>query len=237
MKKVIMLALVILLSVSVLASAKESKNAPLEKVTFIHYKRDFDKNGKIDFAATNDTTTTSSAPCYKLVGIKWPSLPVSYIINPSNSEGLSSKFVTYAISKSAETWDAATARELFYNTYSIDYSAKFGVQNYKNVIAFGNYSNNNIIAVTTVWYTKTAKQIVEFDMLFNSYYNWGNATSNSNLMDLQNIATHEFGHSIGLSDLYNTCTSETMYGYSKAGETKKRTLNPGDIAGLRSIYG
>lgn len=237
MKKVIMLALVILLLVSVLASAKESKDPILEKVTFIHYKKGFDKNGKIDFAATTSTATTTTSTCYKLMGVKWPSLPVRYVINPVNNEGLSTNFVTSVISKSAETWDAATTKELFNNNYLIDKTAKFGVQNYKNTISFGSYSNKSIIAVTTIWYTRTTKQIVEFDMLFNSYFNWGNASSNRNLMDLQNIATHEFGHSIGLADLYNTCTKETMYAYSDEGDLIKRTLNPGDIAGLRSIYG
>ncbi len=56
-------------------------------------------------------------------------------------------------------------------------------------------------------------------------------------MDLQNIATHELGHTVGLSDLYNRCLEETMYGYSSEGETSKRSLNPGDIAGLKAIFG
>ena len=57
-------------------------------------------------------------------------------------------------------------------------------------------------------------------------------------MDVQNIVTHEFGHGWGLADLYDTsCSEETMYGYSEEGETKKRTLNDGDIAGIQELYG
>jgi len=57
-------------------------------------------------------------------------------------------------------------------------------------------------------------------------------------MDLQNIATHELGHGVGLGDLYITaCSEETMYGYSNYGETKKRTLNAGDIMGIQKLYG
>ena len=55
-------------------------------------------------------------------------------------------------------------------------------------------------------------------------------------MDFDNIATHELGHSVGMADLYNTCTDETMYGYSTAGEIKKRDLNIGDINGINSLY-
>lgn len=234
MKKSIFAALILvsLLAISVVSAASESKNDDIEKVTFIHYKKGPENRF---FANITNTTMTSSAPCYKLMGVKWPSLPVSYVINPSNKQGLSSSFITTKIFNSAESWDLATSKELFNNKY-LTTTSTAGVQNYKNTLAFGSYPSTSVIAVTTVWYNKYTKQIVEFDILFNTYFKWGDGGSNPNLMDLQNIATHEFGHSIGLSDLYNTCTKETMYGYSRAGETIKRTLSTGDIAGLRKIY-
>ena len=55
-------------------------------------------------------------------------------------------------------------------------------------------------------------------------------------IDFYNIATHELGHSVGMTDLYNFCTEETMYGYATEGETKKRDLNAGDIAGINALY-
>ncbi|PJA83788.1 MAG: peptidase M10A and M12B matrixin and adamalysin, partial [Candidatus Nealsonbacteria bacterium CG_4_9_14_3_um_filter_37_29] len=56
--------------------------------------------------------------------------------------------------------------------------------------------------------------------------------------DLQNIATHELGHGVGLGDVYETACSEvTMYGYSNYGETQKRTLEAPDITGLQTLYG
>jgi predicted Zn-dependent protease len=57
-------------------------------------------------------------------------------------------------------------------------------------------------------------------------------------MDLQNIATHELGHGLGLNDLYESAASEeTMYGYSTYGEMSKRSLFIGDIAGIHDLYG
>jgi len=57
-------------------------------------------------------------------------------------------------------------------------------------------------------------------------------------MDVQNIATHELGHGLGLGDLYQTTAwQETMYGYSDNGETMKRDLYLGDIAGIQALYG
>ena len=50
--------------------------------------------------------------------------------------------------------------------------------------------------------------------------------------DVQNIGTHEAGHTFGLGDMYEPADSEqTMYGYASTGETKKRTLEWGDRAG------
>jgi hypothetical protein len=75
-------------------------------------------------------------------------------------------------------------------------------------------------------------------MVFNTYFNWGDVTQNSALMDIQNIATHEFGHGFGLADLYQLkYSSLTTYGYASEGQTNKRTLEPNDIASIQAIYG
>lgn len=217
--------------------AKENAKAPekspvisetweLERVDFIHYAK------PSNLGKPPKTTT-----CYKLMGVKWSNLPVSYVINPTNPQGLSSDFVASAIFNSAETWDLATASELFNNAYTLNNSAQYGVQNFENAIVFGDYPDSNVIGVTSVWFTRVGKQIVEFDMLLNTDFAWGDATVNSSVMDLENIATHEFGHSVGLSDIYSTsCASITMYGYSDYGETSKRTLEQADITGLQKMY-
>ena len=197
----------------------------LERVDFIHYVKP-EAPGRV-----------KTETCYKLLGVKWTTLPVNYIINPTNS-GLSEEFVTSAVSTSAETWDSTTASELFNDIYTVDYTAQYGVQNFKNAIAFGDYPNDNVIAVTSVWYTRVGKRIVEFDQIYNTRFSWGDATVNPAVMDLQNIATHELGHSAGLADIYSTtCSLVTMYGYSNYGETQKRTLEQPDITGLQKMYG
>jgi len=85
---------------------------------------------------------------------------------------------------------------------------------------------------------KFQRRIIEYDVLFNTYYAWGDATVNSSVMDLQNIATHETGHGVGLGDIYSsTCSTVTMYGYSNYGETSKRSLGQPHITGLQKMYG
>ncbi len=203
----------------------------LERVDFIHY-------AKPDNAAASKPAKGATQTCYKLMGVKWKTAPVNYAINPANADGLAESFVVGVISSAAENWDSQTSVELFNNTYTIDTVAQYGVRDNKNTIAFGNYSESNVIGVTSIWFIRSSKQIVEFDMLFNDSFLWGDAAASSLFMDLENIATHEMGHAVGMNDIYSqSCTAVTMYGYSGEGDIEKRTLEPADITGIRKIYG
>ncbi len=66
-------------------------------------------------------------------------------------------------------------------------------------------------------------------------FDWSN-TGDPTKMDFENIATHEIGHAMGLSHPSDTCLEETMYAFASEGETKKRTLEAGDIAGINKLY-
>jgi len=93
-----------------------------------------------------------------------------------------------------------------------------------------------VIAVNYLWYSPRTKEIVESDVIFNTYYTW-DVTGASGAMDLQNIATHEFGHN-GLDDLRPPKDwALTMYAYSSLGETIKQDLGVGDILGIQKLYG
>ena len=224
----------VVLAISNNSKLQENKGPkePLEKIEFIHWKKDFEK---LEIAKARTPS------CYKFLTptkVKWKNLPINYVINPTNPQALPESFVISAIVNAAETWDANTSKELMNDVYTIDYTATYGVQDYVNAITFGNYPTEGVIAVTTVWYNPATKEIVEFDMMFDTDWIWGDATVDNTKMDLQNIATHEFGHAIGLDDVYNSACSEvTMYGYSDYGETKKRTLEQPDIKGLQTLYG
>jgi len=111
-------------------------------------------------------------------------------------------------------------------------------------LSWGNYPQAGVIAVTTIWgyfYGPPGKrEIVEFDILFDTDYLWGDAEEGGCapvVMDLQSIASHELGHGAGLVDLYeSSCSEETMYGYSEYCEVKKRDLGIGDMTGIDELY-
>ncbi len=231
----------------------------LEKIVFIHYKKDFGRpsgcnnDGKCqgwESAGCADCVGggngNGESKCYDFLGkeVKWSELPVSYVVDPDNPDGLSESFVTSAILNSAEEWDNHTIKELFDNSYTVDYNSSWDsdAPDGRNELVFDSYSDPNAIAVTVVWGYFTgppkSRRIIEFDTLFNTDFVWGDAAVDPSKMDLQNIATHELGHGIGLDDLYDSaCAEQTMYGYSDYGEIAKRALEKGDIAGLTKLYG
>jgi len=225
------MSLLLLLSMSTIAitvQADKPSNAPpeIEKITFVHYITDHSK------PVWDDTVTD-----YKLItgGVRWYKTIV-YQINPTSS-GLVSSDVLNTIKISAETWDAETTFDLFGDSPSLNNTATTGYDGY-NTITWG-LLDSGIIAVTTIWYYPHNKTIVEFDMVFNTFYTWQIYPYNttSTYMDLQNIATHELGHN-GLADLRPPKDAElTMYYASTYGEIKKRTLGVGDILGIEKLYG
>ncbi|MDD1675211.1 MAG: matrixin family metalloprotease, partial [Methanomicrobiales archaeon] len=185
-----------------------------------------------------DITVDTADACYAFLAEAhpWWKSTTTYVINPTNPQGLSESFIGSAISNSAETWDVATPAELFKDIFSFSGKAQFGKHDGKNVLAFGNFDQSGVIAVTYLWFrSHPFPRIVEYDTLFDTDYYWGDAGTSPVTMDLQSIATHELGHGIGLADVYDSCYAVTMYGYSREGETWKRTLESPDRSGLIAL--
>lgn len=247
-KKRVSLAICFALVFFALAPIALSSAAPpvLEKRVFI-YRRRFERPPWLpDPPGQGGGGNGEEEGYYQLLGkgVKWKELPVSYVINPVNPQGLEYTFVVSAFSASAEEWDSWTSAELFDDSYAVNYEASWDTEtpDYENELVFGDYPEQGVIAVTIIWGYFSGppgrREIVEFDIMFDTDFVWGDADSNPNVMDLQNIATHEFGHGAGLDDLYKPeASEETMYGYADYGETKKRDLYIGDKAGIQEIYG
>ncbi|MCH7568933.1 MAG: matrixin family metalloprotease, partial [Nanoarchaeota archaeon] len=166
-----------------------------------------------------------------------------YVLDTTNQDGMTSNFVTSVTSASFETWDSEVAFDVFgtQNTSATVDGPDTVSPDDKNEVMFGVIDSPGVIAVAIIWGIfigpPSQREIVEYDVVFNDPdYTWGDATINASLMDYQNIATHEFGHAAGLDHPDITCTEETMYAFADFGETKKRDLNAGDIAGITKLY-
>jgi hypothetical protein len=83
-----------------------------------------------------------------------------------------------------------------------------------------------------VWYDPSGT--VEADIRFSDQVRWSTSGA-AGSYDYRSVATHEFGHFIGLSDLHDS-PNLTMYYATRAGSTDGRTLGRGDVLGLRTLY-
>ena len=222
-----------------LAKRPDNTPPPREKIVFIHYKKGY---AKPPWAGPPDNGGGDEG-YYEFLGkgVKWKTTEISYVID----DGLTD--FAPAIQDSAEEWDSWTSSELFNDDYDIVSDGTWdgwedSSYDGRNEFVFGDYPQEGVIAVCVVWGTfrgpPDQREIIEFDVLFDIDFIWGDATSNPDVMDMRNIATHEIGHGVGLADLYDGAASEeTMYGYASYGEIKKRDLYIGDIAGIQELYG
>ena len=242
MKKLLVALLVVVLFASSSAAAvgakpdKPARPEKLDRVIFVHPVAP-DKPGKPDNPGKppKDEEPKDNTTYYELWG-GWLDGTAEYKIN-SDVNLVTEGDPIVAVNDAVEAWDAVTTAELF--NYIGTTEKRWYEEDGQNTVSWVKFVPRNYIAVAVMWYDPDTMIIWEFDIVFNTFHNWGiDPVKRDKAFDIQNIATHEFGHPVGLDDLYDEIYSElTMYGYSSKGETKKRSLEEGDIAGAQELYG
>lgn len=93
----------------------------------------------------------------------------------------------------------------------------------------------NAVTLACTWtFTDGSGRIVETDQRYGTRWRWS-TQGRPGYYDVESVATHETGHSIGLG---HTTSSRylTMHSQICAGCTFARTLGRGDVRGLRALY-
>lgn len=243
---VLLLVLVVSICLPILsANSKVINTGKYEQLAIIHYAK-----GGIPGPPSGGDDEPKDNDAYAVIGPDWDlSLGgLSYIIDLDNAPF----GAEYEIYISFEAWDQASDQELFNDDYVLDNGANPNLESvdYLHVICWRKIIPRDIIAVTYLWWEDTngdmepsiGEKFVDFDIIMNALHKWGiDPDDEESIMikqfDVQNIVTHEVGHVVGLADLYDDTNSElTMYGYGKKGETKKISLESGDIQGCKMLY-
>lgn len=189
-------------------------------------------------------TPGPGSSCYAFLasGAKWKTIE-PWMVNPANTRGLISDFVFTNLATNIGKWETAASFDILGagSLTSEILVADMTSPDDKNEVYFADIADPGAIGITVVWGIFSGppknRKLVEWDQVYDDYdYDWS-SIGETGKMDFENIATHELGHSVGMSDLYNTdCSAQTMYGYADYGETNKRTLEAGDIAGINALY-
>ena len=241
----IVVAIVAVLGLTYSSSAKQKvkgKDRILSKITFIHYKKGHAKPPWAGGGEKPDEGQEQGVYSYIAKGTKWK-VTENLLLNPNCDENLDALIID-AVLAGLDEWETAGGADLtIFGNVIIDENVSYqgGAYRGSNTISFGSYENPGVIGVTTVWGYFTGppsqREIVEAHLLMNDDFEWGDASVDNLLMDVQNIMTHELGHWAGMGDIYESGgIEETMYGYSAEGEIKKRDLYYGDIRGVTEMY-
>lgn len=224
--------------------------------------KSFDKNsGKfvdgyaiVHFAKSSSRpikpTPTSSCFGYIAKGAKWKNVETWTVDAAMNSENIDPYILLNNMESDIAKWEDATdgiignnvgANILGQGSVGTTSSSLGVTLDNKNEVELASIDSPGAIAVTYIWGIfgglTSRRELVEWDQVYDDAdFNWS-MSGEAGKMDFENIATHELGHSVGMGDLYTSdCSAQTMYGYAGDGETNKRTLEAGDIAGIKALY-
>ncbi|MFH0905146.1 MAG: matrixin family metalloprotease [bacterium] len=227
--------------ISLGAAVDPTSGKVVEGYAIVHYVKGGGGGGKPGGGST----------CYAFLasGAKWKTVE-DWLMNPANASSLDGTTLFNDEAADISKWEDAADGAMGGGSINIlgngtettdslfaDLVAPDGL----NEAYFADVSGQGAIAVTIVWGIfggpPQGRALTEWDQVYDDVdYTWS-ASGEAGKMDFENISTHELGHSVGLSDLYNTgCSEQTMYGYATYGEIKKQSLESGDIAGISKLY-
>ena len=208
------------------------------------------------------STTGGSSSSYDLEGVRWNqnNPQIQLYLNPTGMPtSLTQDSARDAIAAAANTWDDAVAQNLFKDTNTVivdstktvsDPFATSSTMDGYNVNGWWNLGGNTL-GLTRYWYNPNSvvggyKSLLDSDTWYAKEKSWTAdwstaVNSGNSIFDLQSVAVHELGHSIGMGDLYTLPASDprssdyaqVMNSY----DAPQRTLGNGDRTGAQTLYG
>jgi uncharacterized protein (TIGR03437 family) len=166
---------------------------------------------------------------------------VTYTIDSAGSDNIPFSEVEQAITASFQSWeDVPTSTIAFQRkpNFTSDKSLlsgafeTFWIEN--STIVGGGGDIAGALAVTFTLFALDNGEIIDASMVFNgNEFTWA-TDGRADAIDVQEVATHEIGHSIGLDHSPNAAA--TMFPRTGQGRVQNRSLSPDDHIAASVIY-
>lgn len=169
---------------------------------------------------------------YSLSGPKWTQAQVAYYVNGTNLDLASAAAIT-GVRAGADAWPLQSGASFAFQYAGSSTQTTTGFDS-TNLVVFRNASSGSTIATTYWWSSGGA--ILDADIVFwdEAFKFFAGTTGCSGGFYVEDIATHEFGHALGLG--HSTIAAATMYPSTSSCNQANRSLDPDDIAGVRALY-
>ena len=164
----------------------------------------------------------------------WPTATVTYWVNPLNDDGMLEADVISAMQQAASAW-STQAHPAVALSYAGTTTVRAVGRDRVNNVFFRPESSGATMAVTYWWYDSSG-HLVDFDILFfdAGFRFFATPTGCSGGDYVLDVATHEFGHGLGLS--HSAVGAATMWPSTGVCSTAWRSLDADDVAGIQAQY-
>jgi hypothetical protein len=177
------------------------------------------------------TLLAGDPTAFALLGPSWPQPQTSYVVNAANLD-LAGDAADAAVRAGAAVWQQQSGAFRF--AYAGPSTRAVADNDAINLVLFRNASSGPAIA-TTYWWS-SGSRILDADIVFwdAAFRFFAGSSGCDRGFYIEDIATHEFGHALGLG--HSASPAATMYPSAASCDNGLRQLDGDDIAGVRALY-